>query len=134
MSAGMFTYNFLKVLAHSTVYHVHNGKGVDPLVFWGGGKGVDPLVFWGGGKWVDPLVFWGGGKGVDPLVFWGGGKGVDPLVFWGGGYWLFCFSHSQMGPVKRICVFEHSVMTNFNCACPAIQRGQGSAFLSEGSS
>ena len=37
-------------------------------------------------------------------------------------------------PVKRICVFEHSVMTNFNCACPAIQRGQGSGFLSEGSS
>ena len=28
--------------------------------------------------------------------------------------------------VKRICVFEHSVMTNFNCACPAIQRGQRS--------
>ena len=26
-----------------------------------------------------------------------------------------------MSPVKRICVFEHSVMTNFNCACPAIQ-------------
>ena len=23
----------------------------------------------------------------------------------------------QLGPVKRICVFEHSVMTNFNCAC-----------------
>ena len=40
----------------------------------------------------------------------------------------------QMGPVKRICVFEHSVMTNFNCACPAIQRGQGSGFLSESSS
>ena len=38
------------------------------------------------------------------------------------------------GRVKRICVFEHSVMTNFNCACPAIQRGQGSGFLSEGSS
>ena len=37
-------------------------------------------------------------------------------------------------PVKRICVFEHSVMTNFNCAHPAIQRGQGSGFLSEGSS
>ena len=36
--------------------------------------------------------------------------------------------------VKRICVFEHSVMTNCNCACPAIQRGQGSGFLSEGSS
>ena len=28
-----------------------------------------------------------------------------------------------MGRVKRICVFEHSLMTNFNCACPAIQRG-----------
>ena len=40
----------------------------------------------------------------------------------------------QLGPVKRIYVFEHSVMTNFNCACPAIQRGQGSGFLSEGSS
>ena len=41
---------------------------------------------------------------------------------------------NYMSPVKRICVFEHSVMTNFNCACPAIQRGQGSGFLSEGSS
>ena len=40
----------------------------------------------------------------------------------------------QMSHVKRICVFEHSVMTNFNCACPDIQRGQGSGFLSEGSS
>ena len=40
----------------------------------------------------------------------------------------------HMSPVKRICVFEHSVMTNFNCACPAIQRGQESGFLSEGSS
>ena len=39
-----------------------------------------------------------------------------------------------LSPVKRICVFEHSVMINFNCACPAIQRGQGSGFLSEGSS
>ena len=39
-----------------------------------------------------------------------------------------------MSPVKRICVFEHSVMTNFNWACPAIQRGQGPGFLSEGSS
>ena len=29
----------------------------------------------------------------------------------------------QLGPVKRIFVCEHSVMTNFNCACPAIQRG-----------
>ena len=41
---------------------------------------------------------------------------------------------SYSSPVKRICVFEHSVMTNFNCACPAIQRGHGSGFLSEGSS
>ena len=40
----------------------------------------------------------------------------------------------HMSRVKRICVFEHSVMTHFNCACPAIQRGQGSGFLSEGSS
>ena len=39
-----------------------------------------------------------------------------------------------MSSVKRICVFEHSVMTNFNCACPAIQRGQRPGFLSEGSS
>ena len=39
-----------------------------------------------------------------------------------------------MSRVKRICVFEHSVMTSSNCACPAIQRGQGSGFLSEGSS
>ena len=44
------------------------------------------------------------------------------------------FTFHYMSPVKRICVFEHSVMTNFNCACPAIQRGQGSGFLSEGSS
>ena len=41
---------------------------------------------------------------------------------------------SYLSPVKRICVFEHSVKTNFNCACPAIQRGQGSGFLSKGSS
>ena len=44
------------------------------------------------------------------------------------------FLKYNLGPVKRICVFEHSVMTNFNCACLAIQRGQGSGFLSEGSS
>ena len=41
---------------------------------------------------------------------------------------LCCLGKDYMGPVKRICVFEHSVMTNFNCACPAIQRGQGSGF------
>ena len=46
---------------------------------------------------------------------------------------LFCNVYN-MSPVKRICVFEHSVMTTFNCACPAIQRDQGSGFLSEGSS
>ena len=40
----------------------------------------------------------------------------------------------QLSPIKRICVFEHSVMANFNCACLVIQRGQGSGFLSEGSS
>ena len=39
-----------------------------------------------------------------------------------------------MSPIKRICVFEHPVMTSFNCACPAIQRGLGSGFLSDGSS
>ena len=44
------------------------------------------------------------------------------------------YNKLRMGRVKRICVFEHSIMTNFNCACPAIQRGQGSCFLSEGSS
>ena len=47
---------------------------------------------------------------------------------------LTCQTKYQLSPAKRICVFEHSVMTNYNCACPAIQRGQGSGFLSEGSS
>ena len=42
--------------------------------------------------------------------------------------------HLHSGRVKRICVFEHTVMINFNCARPAIQRGQWSGFLSEGSS
>ena len=41
---------------------------------------------------------------------------------------------SYLWGVKQICVFEHSVMTNFNCTCPAIQKVQGSGFLSEGSS
>ena len=49
-------------------------------------------------------------------------------------YFLLVNSSEYVGHVKRICAFEHSVMTNFNCACPAIQRGQGSGFLSEGSS
>ena len=47
---------------------------------------------------------------------------------------LFLPFNNQLWCVKRICVFEHSVMTNFNCACPAIQRGQGFGFLFEGSS
>ena len=42
-------------------------------------------------------------------------------------------NQNHLDRVKQICVFEHSVMTNFNCACPAVQRGQGSGFLSEGS-
>ena len=46
-------------------------------------------------------------------------------------HWLY---KPYMWRIKRICVFEHSVMTNFYCACPAIQRGQGSGFLSKGSS
>ena len=48
-------------------------------------------------------------------------------------YLLDVYFH-YTSPVKRICVFEHSVMTNFNCTCPAVQRGQGSGFLSESSS
>ena len=37
-----------------------------------------------------------------------------------------------LSPAKRTGVFKHSVMINFNYACPAIQRGQRSGFLSEG--
>ena len=48
--------------------------------------------------------------------------------------WLIPFQSNYVWRVKRICVFEHSVMTNFSCTCPAIQRGQGSGFLSNGSS
>ena len=42
---------------------------------------------------------------------------------------VFLFEPRQ----ANMCL-EHSVMTNFNCACPAIQRGQGSGFPSDGSS
>ena len=49
-------------------------------------------------------------------------------------YTCNCLKGDHLWRVKRICVFEHSVMTNFNCTCPAIQRGQGSGFLSDGSS
>ena len=61
------------------------------------------------------------------------------IISWAGSF-HFClqlgllYIQLHLSPVKRICVFEHSVMTNFNCACPAIKRGQGSGFLSEGSS
>ena len=57
-----------------------------------------------------------------------------PFLFFSEIIGLLLLVTNYMSPVKRICVFEHSVMTNFNCACPAIQRGQGSGFLSEGSS
>ena len=50
-------------------------------------------------------------------------------------YPLYLF-HWRYHPVARqanLCLWAFC-MTNFNCACPAIQRGQGSGFLSEGSS
>ena len=56
----------------------------------------------------------------------------DSDIFANSSTWFECLYY--MSPIKRICVFEHSVMTNSNCACPAIQRDQGSGFLSEGSS
>ena len=34
----------------------------------------------------------------------------------------------NISPVKRICVFEHSVMTNFSCACPAFRGARDLAF------
>ena len=46
----------------------------------------------------------------------------------------FVFHFTSYEPRQANCVFEHSVMTNFNCACPAIQKGQGSGSLSEASS
>ena len=59
-------------------------------------------------------------------------------------FWSFVVCLCFICPVSKfkLCkwaassefVFEHSVMTNFNCACPAIHRDQGSGFLSEGSS
>ena len=47
---------------------------------------------------------------------------------------VLSFIQLWLGPVKRIYVFEHSVVTNFNCAYPANQRDQGSGFLPDGSS
>ena len=44
-------------------------------------------------------------------------------------YCLIYIQKQYIDRVKRICVFEHSVMTDFNCPCPAIQRGQGSFCL-----
>ena len=68
--------------------------------------------------WSAPLLF---AYGIRQVFAWPG-PFVKHLIFY------------KMSPVKRICVFEHSAMTNLNCACPDIQRGQGSGFLSEGSS
>ena len=34
-------------------------------------------------------------------------------------YATWAIYSDYMSRAKRICVFEHSVMTNFNCACPA---------------
>ena len=47
---------------------------------------------------------------------------------WQNQVFSWCGSY-KLSPVKQMCVFEHSVMTNFNCSCPAIQRGQESGFL-----
>ena len=63
---------------------------------------------------------------VNIFLMWHPACGINKV-------WTSAFL-SYLDRVKRICVFEHSVMTNFNCACPAIQRGQGSGLLSEGSS
>ena len=41
-------------------------------------------------------------------------------IHWPGLDRLKSSNWKNMSPVKRICVFQHSVMTNFNCACPAI--------------
>ena len=57
-----------------------------------------------------------------------------PVIWYYSDSFIHSIRYHHKSPVKRICVFEHSVITNFNCACPAIQRGQGSGFLSEGSS
>ena len=41
----------------------------------------------------------------------------------------------EYGPRQaNLCLRAFLVMENFNCSCPVIQRGQGSGFLSEGSS
>ena len=45
---------------------------------------------------------------------------------------FYCFLLYE--PRQANLCLRASVMTNFNCACPAIQRGQGYGFLSEGSS
>ena len=72
---------------------------------------------------ADDLETWYAASGA--LVFSNDDPGLSLVYF---------TARSKLGRVKRICVFEHSVMKNFNCSCPAIQRGQGSGFLPEGSS
>ena len=49
---------------------------------------------------------------------------------------LLLFTLAQeYGPRQaNLCLRAFLVMKNFNCSCPVIQRGQGSGFLSEGSS
>ena len=43
-------------------------------------------------------------------------------------------SAKSFDPRQANLCLRAAVMTNFNCACPAMQRGQRSGFLSEGSS
>ena len=51
-------------------------------------------------------------------------------------HFLLLFTLAQeYGPRQaNLCLRAFLVMKNFNCSCPVIQRGQGSGFLSEGSS
>ena len=50
---------------------------------------------------------------------------ASPKTFFFSSIHLVVEMQHKLGRVKRICVFEHSVMTNFNCVCPAIQKGPG---------
>ena len=73
----------------------------------------------------DPWLLWMAGHGQLKFVMTECSKTQIRLT---GLKWIIIvliILNIKLGSVKRICVFEHSVMTNFNCACPAIQRGQG---------
>ena len=66
--------------------------------------------------WIQILGIVGTHENDDLCVFW-------LLYYKRKGHKQFCKNVTvQLSPVKRICVFEHSVMTNCNCACPAIQK------------